>query len=357
MIENVGEVRRRILVLAIALGVSAAACSSTSDSSAADSTTSVATSSASTTTTEALPSTTEAPERPVASYTLMSNLVYMTLDGVDMKLDVYAPTSDGPSPVVVSFHGDDSSGKGAQDTVAVAREAAAQGMVVFVPTWLPSNPGALSAEGFQTGGDIANCAVAFAQQNAAEFGGDSSTTVLDSFSAGVFPAMLATLEPALASVPGCATDAVPAPVAVVVLGDGEYFLYSSRHDGAFEADPAGMQAELARLLVAASWPQDLDTEFFLWVAGNGTNPRAIEGLDDESGWFALRDPDGSIRADLERLDQLEDGFLTYIDAGQLLDLRLSEGDVTVTLDEYPGSHTTLDKAAEIVDYFKTAVAR
>jgi len=59
------------------------------------------------------------------------------------------------------------------------------------------------------------------------------------------------------------------------------------------------------------------------------------------------------RADY-RLGQLDDGILTTTDAGQLLYLRLSESGFAVTLDEYPGDHTTLDKASEIVDYFKTA---
>jgi hypothetical protein len=77
-------------------------------------------------------------------------------------------------------------------------------------------------------------------------------------------------------------------------------------------------------------------------------------MSDESGWFAQRDPDGSIREDLDQLGQLEDGTITYIDAGQLLALRLSEAGIEVTLDEYPGGHTTHDKVPELVGYLQAA---
>ena len=73
--------------------------------------------------------------------------------------------------------------------------------------------------------------------------------------------------------------------------------------------------------------------------------------------LALRDPDGSIRADLGRLDQLEDGIISNVDAAQLLQLRRSEAGFEATIDEYPGGHTTLDKLPEIVGYLKAAATR
>ena len=74
-----------------------------------------------------------------------------------------------------------------------------------------------------------------------------------------------------------------------------------------------------------------------------------------SGWLAQRDPDGSILPS-RRLDQLDDGVMSFIDAGQLLRLRLAEAGIEVTLDEYPGSHTTLDKLPELVGYLNAATA-
>jgi hypothetical protein len=159
------------------------------------------------------------------------------------------------------------------------------------------------------------------------------------------------------SIPACDTDAAPEAVSGVVLGDGEYWLHSQNFDGAFKDDTAEIQAELATLIDPTSWSTDLDAEFFLWAAEDGTNPRSIDDAADPSGWFAPRDPDGSIQRDLERLDQFEDGVVTFVDAGQLLELRLSEAGIDVTLDQYPGGHTPLNKVPEIVGYLKAAAAQ
>jgi hypothetical protein len=118
-----------------------------------------------------------------------------------------------------------------------------------------------------------------------------------------------------------------------------------------------MQAEVASLIDPTNWPPELDAEFFLWVAEDGTGPRAIDDPSDPSGWFAQRDPDGSIQRDLERLDQFQDGVVTFVDAGQLLELRLSEFGIDVTLDQYPGGHTPLNKVPELVGYLKAAAAQ
>jgi hypothetical protein len=66
----------------------------------------------------------------------------------------------------------------------------------------------------------------------------------------------------------------------------------------------------------------------------------------DSGWgvfLAQRDPDVSIRTDLDQL-------------GQLLEFRLSEAEIEVTLDEYPGGHTTNDEVPELLGYLKAAAA-
>jgi hypothetical protein len=139
-----------------------------------------------------------------------------------------------------------------------------------------------------------------------------------------------------------------------VLGDGEYWLHSQNFDGAFEANLDAMQARLAAMIDPSSWPANPDAKFFLWMAGNGTNPRTIGDPSDGSGWFAQRDPDGSIQADLESVDQFADGVVTYVDAAQLLALRLAKAGNVVTLDEYPGGHTTQDKVPEIVGYLQAA---
>jgi hypothetical protein len=64
--------------------------------------------------------------------------------------------------------------------------------------------------------------------------------------------------------------------------------------------------------------------------------------------LSSRDPDGSIRADLDELGMLDDGIISNRDAARLLELRLTNAGLDVTLDEYPGDHTTWDKALELV---------
>jgi hypothetical protein len=178
--------------------------------------------------------------------------------------------------------------------------------------------------------------------------------VVYGFSAGTGPALAAALDPSGGPIAGCETRTPPLPVAGVVLGDGEYFWQSEAFDGAFAADLAAMQAAVAAFTEPASWPDDLDATFFLWAAADGTAPRATDDPWDEAGWLAQRDPGGSIRGDLERLDQLADGVISYIDSAELLRLRLVEADHDVRLTIAPGGHTIEDKVPELVDWLAAA---
>jgi acetyl esterase/lipase len=344
---------RRNLLAAVATVLVSAACSSGQQTEPAPS---ASTRETGTPPTSGTPVATASPSASAAAFSETSDVVYMTVDGSDLLMDIYTPAGSGPWPVVVAFHGLDSNGKDDEDTVRIAEAAAAEGMVVFAPSWIVWDPGPFpfSIEIFEGWKRAANCAVAFSQAHAAEYGGDAGSTVVYGFSAGAGAALLAALEPGGGPIPGCGTDASAPPAAGVVLGDGEYFLHSENFDGAFDADLAGMQAEVAALTEAALWPADLPPRFFLWVAAEGTSPRVIGDPADASGWLARRDPGGSIRADLDRLGQLDDGVISFIDAGQLLELRLREAGIEVTLDEYPGGHTTGNKVPELVEYLKTA---
>ena len=89
---------RPFVVLAVALGLAAAGCSSNSG----------ADSSVSSTTTAAEPTTTTAAETTTTSdpgFVEATDLVYMTIDGIELLMDVYTPAGEGPWPVVVAFHG------------------------------------------------------------------------------------------------------------------------------------------------------------------------------------------------------------------------------------------------------------
>ena len=211
----------------------------------------------------------------------------------------------------------------------------------------------MTLESFDLWRRQASCSVAFAQQHARQVGGDPSRTVLYGFSAGVGPALFASLQPITEPIDGCMADEPLAAVTGVVVGDGEYLLYSQNFDTVFQADPARMQRELASMIDPTRWPSDLDARFYLWVAEDGIPPRQFD--DTATGWFALRDPDGSIGVDLERLGELEDGTVGTIDSGRLLEHRLASAGVEVSFDSYPGGHTTLDKVPELIAYLQSAV--
>ena len=127
-------------------------------------------------------------------------------------------------------------------------------------------------------------------------------------------------------------------------------------DQKIAADLEAMQARVATIVDPSLWPTDMETRFFLWFADYGTAPRYFDDPWDETGWLAQRDPDGSIRDDLDRLGQLDDGVISFIDEAQFMALRLEEAGIEVTLDNYPGGHSTLDKVPELVGYLIDAAA-
>ena len=294
------------------------------------------------------------------SFTVTRDLPYLTMDGTELRVDAYVPVGEGPWPLVVAFHGLSSATKDAETNTAVASAAAAQGMLVVAPSWIGGDPFPLTIEDIDRSREASTCAVAFAQElaaeNGAENGADPSVTIAYGFSAGTEPAILAALAPLEDSIGGCETDATPTPVTGVVLGDGEYFFHSEPFDGAFQDDVAAMQNEVRVRTDPVSWPASLDATFSIWAAEAGTGSRSFEDPWDESGWLAVRDPDGSIRRDLERLGRLDDGSIDYVDSARLLELRLSTGGIDVTLDEYPGGHDTLDKVPELVAAIEAAAS-
>ncbi|MGB9359722.1 MAG: alpha/beta hydrolase [Acidimicrobiia bacterium] len=349
------------ILLSFTLVALLAACSGSSGE-AADTTVGPATTAAPTTTTVAPTTTTTAPTTtttsapmattttiPDAAFTETEGFTYLTIDGEALEGDIYVPEGEGPWPVVVMFHGYSWVGKDDSEITVVAEAAAAAGMRVFVPDW-PMVTDVFMPEFFDPVTAIANCAVAYAQPDP----DDSVPIVVYGFSAGAVPASFAALSPASEPIPGCVAVNPPAPITGAVLGDSEYFLRSTLFDPAFDADQEAMQAGIAEMVDPSHWPPDMETRFFLWAVDCGPALRTFDDPWDETGWLAQRDPDGSIRDDLDRLGQLDDGVISAIDEAELLGLRLEEAGIEVNVERHPGGHTSLDKVPELVDYLTQA---
>jgi acetyl esterase/lipase len=106
-------------------------------------------------------------------------------------LDVYTPkAAAGPAPVLVFFYGGGWSGGRRQDYAWVGQALAAQGFVVVVPDYrlVPQVRYPVFVQ------DSA-AAVRWAQDHAAQFGGDPRRILLAGHSAGAYNAMMLALDP------------------------------------------------------------------------------------------------------------------------------------------------------------------
>ena len=133
------------------------------------------------------------------AYKIIPDILYVesVTDQADsQQLDVYAPTSAGSHPVAVLLHGGGATRSHA-DVVAVSGRLAEAGLVVFVPTHAATgSPSALTAAGgrlMRESFEDTLCAIRYAGQHAAAYGGDATRVVVIGHSAGGFLGMIAAL--------------------------------------------------------------------------------------------------------------------------------------------------------------------
>ena len=123
--------------------------------------------------------------------------------------------------------------------------------------------------------------------------------------------------------------------------------------GRSKADLEEMQAIVAEIVDPALWGPDMPTRVRLWAAADGSYPRSIDDPWDEDGWFAQRDPDGTIRPDLDEFGALDDGVIDYIDEGLLLATRLQRAGIDTTFDVLPGRHGVTTRSPKSLHTYST----
>jgi acetyl esterase/lipase len=341
---------RRGLGLVAAFALLLAACGS--DAAATETTTTAAAEQSATVAETTTTTTTRSADD--GGVTITKDIVYLEMNGHEYLLDVYAPDGDGPWPVVIALHGAPVF-KDNTHTTVVAQAAAEAGMLVFVPNWVSEWSSGQTAEFVRAEAPAMPCALAFAQQQAAGYGGDPNRTVVYGLSAGATSGAMFVLGPTRDLTPGCSTQKPPITPIGTVLGDAEYFLHNaSWWDGAFDRDLEEMQTIVAETVDPAFWNADLPARIRLWAAADGSFPRSFDDPWDEDGWFAQRDPDRTIREDLDELGELDDGVITYVDEGLLLATRLQKAGIDATFGILPGGHGATGKVPELVAYLLDA---
>ena len=153
-------------------------------------------------------------------------------------LDVHAPQAAGPWPVVVMLHG----GPGVLDrgwSAGWASLIAAEGFVVFAPTWGVTGIEMMDAPRHEQVDAVfrqAACAVAYARMHAPEYGGDPSRMILVGHSAGANAASTIAFN-GLAPTEGCPSGDVVGPIASIVTYEGDWLMHDPMWDGVIPSDP------------------------------------------------------------------------------------------------------------------------
>lgn len=180
----------------------------------------------------------------------------------DRMLDVYAPAAGSGWPVVVVLHGGNADKRGVS---SLAEAVAAQGAVVFVPTYDSFiSPVTIAKGGVGFGVDQASCAVRFARARAAEYGGDPQRVVAAGHSAGgAFAVILALAGDEFAG--ECVVPEGSGSVDGVVGLDGAYDLVRYTEAWILKKAPA----EAWRLISPHAWiesqPHQSDVGFLLFA--------------------------------------------------------------------------------------------
>jgi len=132
------------------------------------------------------PTSTAAPPFPVEVVSDVAYTLSLQPEVPAQRLDIYAPASLGPWPVVVFVHGYHACKEGHEK---LSRAIAQQGAVVYTIEWhirLPVVALNEDGKGFREMHETVACALRFARATAAQYGGNPDRVTLVGFSAGAW---------------------------------------------------------------------------------------------------------------------------------------------------------------------------
>jgi dienelactone hydrolase len=250
------------------------------------------------------------------------------------RVDVVAPTTGGPWPVVVAFHIHDLSKASMRQ---IATEIASRGRVVFVPNWGHPDPLWAAANTLTSRYELyteeARCAVAFATAVATDYGGDPSHVTLFGRFFGGNAALMAGLSNTSPTSACTETGPAPTPQAIVAW-DAVPILDAPDWDIPLAEDPETLYAftPWRHLEESHRFPIYIVTE-----EDSASYRRAVTP-DPTASFLADRHPDIDLVAELVEMGVLDDGALslrdslewahrTLIDAGYSAHLILLPGTV------------------------------
>jgi len=248
-------------------------------------------------------------------------------------LDIYVPTEGDAWPVVVMFHGDPSAATKSYLS-PYAKAVAAEGYLVYVPTWGQSGGGAyhgasvtdqLVADGAQ-----AACAVEFARSDAATRGGGTQLILFGHSAGGNIAAQVAFGRPPPSA--GCLDERSLGAIDALVTWEGDWLLGDPSWDSVL-ADDAG---PFDVITPWAHLSDQTDLKVVMLVT-DSTLTRPMSDVAAVDAFLAARDPTGKLRPILDAEGAFDDGIFGLAEEQTLLyDVLRAQGN-PVTLDVMSGS--------------------
>jgi acetyl esterase/lipase len=249
-------------------------------------------------------------------------------------LDVYAPPTGGPWPVVVMFHG--TPGEVSKESLAEhARRVADLGFVVFDADWgLPAGDVMSSDPYAYVRASTAQVAyaIAFARAKAPDYDGNPSKLLVFGHSGGSNVGSVVAFGGIQPST-GCGTDGEPGPIDSLITWEGD-FLAAPEFDPILKAEPRwfDLYTPWAHLVDKPALPV-----YMLLSEEPGGNVQAPFSKADLPAFLALRDRDGTIARLMKQTGAIDDGIFSVADEQRVLYEALREQGNPVSLDIMPGS--------------------